>query len=62
MIASISFVVVVLALMAWCGQVTAGYAVTRGRSKRAWFVWGALLFPLFPLQWMVLGLLPRKLS
>jgi hypothetical protein len=62
MIASISFVVVVLALMAWCGQVTAGYAAKRGRSKRAWFVWGALLFPLFPLQWMVLGLLPRKLS
>ena len=32
----------------------------RGRSERAWFLLGALFFPLFPIPWMTLGLLPRK--
>jgi hypothetical protein len=42
------------------GRFTAKYAAQRGRSERTWFVLGALLFPLFPVPWMVLGLLPRK--
>jgi uncharacterized membrane protein YdjX (TVP38/TMEM64 family) len=32
----------------------------RGRSKGAWFLLGTLLFPLFPIQWVVFGLLPKK--
>jgi hypothetical protein len=57
------WIVVVLALlaaMALSGRFTARYATERGRSKRAWFILGALLFPLFPLPQMVLQLLPRK--
>jgi hypothetical protein len=42
------------------GRFTAKYAAQRGRSERTWFLLGALLFPLFPVPWMVLGLLPRK--
>jgi hypothetical protein len=60
MLASIIFIIVIVVLMGWCGRLTAQYAAQRGRSRRAWFLWGALLFPLFPVQWMVLGLLPRK--
>ena len=43
-----------------CGRFTARSAAERGRSKRTWFLLGALFFPFFPIQWMVLGLLPRK--
>ena len=50
----------VLAVAFLCGRFTANYAAERGRSKRAWFLLGALFFPFFPVQWMVLGLLPRK--
>jgi hypothetical protein len=32
----------------------------KGRSKRAWFLLGTLFFPFFPIQWVVLGLLPKK--
>jgi hypothetical protein len=60
MLASVIFTVVLVAVMLWCGHLTAKYAAERGRSKRAWFLWGVLFFPLFPAQWMVLGLLPRK--
>jgi hypothetical protein len=42
------------------GRFAAKYAAQRGRSERTWFLLGALLFPLFPVPWMVLGLLPRK--
>ncbi len=42
------------------GRFTAKYAAQRGRSERTWFLLGALLFPLFPVPWMVLALLPRK--
>jgi hypothetical protein len=62
MLASILFSLVVIGLMFWCGLVTANFAAERGRSKRLWFVWGALFFPLFPAQWFVLGLLPKKVS
>lgn len=54
----IAIPVVAVALMS--GRFTANSAIAKGRSKRAWFVWGALLFPLFPLPWMVLALLPNK--
>jgi len=60
MLALIMFSLVVLGVMIWCGGLTANFAAERGRSKRIWFLWGALLFPLFPAQWFVLVLLPRK--
>lgn len=60
MLGSIMFISVVIALMIWCGRVTANFAQERGRSRRIWFLWGALLFPIFPAQWFVLGLLPKK--
>jgi hypothetical protein len=50
----------VLAAAFLSGRFTAAYAAEKGRSKRAWFFWGALLFPFFPVPWMVLGLLPKK--
>ena len=50
----------VLAVAFLSGRFTAHYAAGRGRSTRAWFVWGALLFPLFPIPWMVVALLPNK--
>jgi len=43
-----------------CGRFTANYAAERGRSKRAWFLVGSLLFLLFPIPGMVLGVLPKK--
>ena len=52
--------IAVLAVAFLSGRFTAEYAVEKGRSQRAWFVWGAVFFPLFPVQWMILELLPRK--
>jgi hypothetical protein len=60
MLASIVFVTLILAMMFLCGRFTAKHAAHRGRSKSAWFVWGALLFPLFPLPSIVLALLPAR--
>jgi hypothetical protein len=53
------FAIVVLAAIP-SGRFTAKYAAQRGRSERTWFRLGALFFPLFPVPWMVLNLLPRK--
>jgi hypothetical protein len=50
----------VLAVAFLTGRFTAKYAAKRGRSERAWFLLGALLFPLFPIPWMTLALLPRR--
>jgi hypothetical protein len=50
----------VLAIAFLTGRFTAKYAAERGRSERVWFLLGALLFPLFPVPWMALGLLPKK--
>ena len=58
MLAPIVFVSFVLACMFWSGRFTAKQAVHKGRSTSAWFVWGALLFPLFPLASVILLLLP----
>jgi hypothetical protein len=55
MLASIILVTLVLAMMFLCGRLTAKYAAQKGRSKSAWFVWGALLFPI---PSIVLALLP----
>jgi len=52
--------IAVLAVAFLSGRFTAEYAAEKGRSTRAWFVWGAVFFPLFPVPWMILGLLPRK--
>ena len=52
--------ILVLAVAFLCGRFTANYAAERGRSKRAWFLLGSLLFLLFPIPWMVLGVLPKK--
>jgi hypothetical protein len=57
MLASIVFITLVLAIMFLCGHFTAKYAAYKGRSKTAWFVWGALLFPL---PSIVLALLPAR--
>ena len=50
----------VLAVALLSGRFAAEYAGQKGRSKRVWFFCGALLFPLFPIPWIVLGLLPKK--
>jgi hypothetical protein len=55
MLAAIIFVTLVLASMFLCGRLTAQFAARRGRSRGAWFVWGALFFPL---PSIVLALLP----
>lgn len=55
MLASIIFVILVLAMMFLCGRFTANHAAKKGRSKRAWFLWGALFFPI---PSIVLALLP----
>jgi predicted membrane protein len=61
MFAWIMFIAIcVLAIAYLSGRFTANYAAQVGRSRRAWFVWGAVFFPLFPLPWMVLGVLPRR--
>jgi hypothetical protein len=57
MLASTIFVTLVLTIMFLCGRLTAKYAAHKGRSKSAWFVWGALLFPL---PSIVLALLPIR--
>jgi ABC-type uncharacterized transport system YnjBCD permease subunit len=44
-----------LSLIYICGRDTARYAVQRGRSQIAWFIWGCLFFPL---PRVVLALLP----
>ena len=56
MLASIVLVTLILAMMFWCGRFTAKHAAHRGRSKSAWFVWGALLFPFFPLSSLLLAI------
>ena len=50
----------ILAVAFLTGRFTAKYAAEKGRSERAWFFLGALLFPLFPIPWMTLAILPRK--
>ncbi len=60
MLASIIFSLIIIGLMIWTGRATANFAAERGRSRRVWFFWGALFFPLFPAQWFVLGLLPKR--
>jgi hypothetical protein len=57
MLASIIFNVVIIAVMVWCGRFTAKYAVQRGRSRRSWFLLGALFFPI---PSIVLALLPPR--
>ncbi|MBR1277948.1 hypothetical protein [Bradyrhizobium sp. AUGA SZCCT0283] len=57
----IIFITIPVVAMAFLtGRFTAKYAAERGRSEHAWFLLGALLFPIFPIAWMTLGLLPRK--
>jgi MFS family permease len=55
MLASIIFFAVIIAVMVWCGRVTAKYAERRGR--RPWFLLGALFFPI---PSVVLALLPPR--
>jgi hypothetical protein len=57
MLASIIFDLVILAVMVWCGRFTAKYAVEKGRSRRRWFLLGALFFPI---PSIVLALLPPR--
>ena len=61
MLAWIAFIALfVLPAAFLAGRFTAKYAVAKCRSERVWFVWGALLFPLFPLPWVVLELMPSR--
>ena len=46
MLASIIFVILVLAIMFLCGGLTPNFAAQRGRSRAAWFLWGAVFFPI----------------
>jgi hypothetical protein len=57
MLAAIIFDVVIVAVMVWCGRFTARYAEQRGRSRRPWFLLGALFFPI---PSIVLALLPPR--
>jgi hypothetical protein len=57
-LAWIVLALVIIALVVECGRITANYAAQRGRSRRTWFVLGALFSPLFPLLSIVLALLP----
>jgi hypothetical protein len=64
MLASVLFAIFIVAAMLLgmflSGRHTAAYAARKGRSWRIWFVAGSLLFPLFPVPWMVLALLPPR--
>ena len=55
MFAVILAVTLYLTLMVLCGRYTAKFASQRGRSKVAWFIVGALFYPL---PYLVLALLP----
>ena len=44
-----------LSIVFACGRYTANYAEQRGRSRIAWFIWGALFYPL---PYIALALLP----
>jgi hypothetical protein len=59
MVATICWIAVI-ALGLVSGHYTAQHAAKRGHSKPVWFAVGALLFPLFPLPWFALDMLPRK--
>ena len=56
MLPLIATAVLYLSLLYVCGYYTANYAVQRGRSRIAWFIWGALFYPL---PYLALALLPR---
>jgi hypothetical protein len=61
MLAWIAFVAIFVIPAAFlAGRFTAKYALAKGRSERAWFLCGALLFPLFPIPWIVLELMPSR--
>ena len=57
MLASIILNIVLIAIMVWCGRFTAKYAAQKGRSRRRWFLLGALFFPI---PSIVLALLPPR--
>lgn len=57
MLASIIFVILVLAVMFLCGRCTAKFAAQRGRSSGAWFLLGSLFFPV---PSIVLAFLPPR--
>ena len=61
MLAWIAFITVFLLPVAFlAGRYTARHAVAKGRSERVWFLWGALLFPLFPFPCIVVDLMPSR--
>src|SRR5438876_11152133 len=55
MFALIIVAILYLTFMYACGRYTAKYATQRGRSKAAWFLLGALFYPI---PYIVLALLP----
>lgn len=61
MAASIIASVVSLAVMLWCGHLTADVAAHKGRARGTWFLVGSLLFLLFPIPLLVVAALtPRR--
>jgi len=46
-----------LSLLCVCGRYTASYAAQKGRSRTAWFIWGALFYPL---PYLAFALLPGR--
>jgi hypothetical protein len=61
MFAWIVFITIpVLAVAFLAGRFTARHALAKGRSERAWFFWGALLFPLFPFPCIIVDLMPAR--
>src|SRR3954447_25924211 len=55
MLALIIAAILFLTFMYSLGRYTAKYAAQRGRSRAAWFLWGALFYPI---PYLVLALLP----
>lgn len=60
MAASIIASVVSLAIMGWCGHLTADVAAHRGRARGTWFLISALLAVLFPIPLLVVAVLTPR--
>ena len=57
-IAFVSLFLIPVAYLA--GRYTARHAAAKGRSEWAWFLWGAVLCPLFPFPAIIADLMPPR--
>jgi membrane protease YdiL (CAAX protease family) len=61
MLAWLAFIALFIVPVAYlAGRYTAGHAKAKGRSERAWFFWGAVLFPLFPFPGIIVDMMPSR--